>query len=462
MTSRIDADLIEKALLEADVASLCSKSDLQRMAQAVLREVRSKRVQFLSDSCPKCTGKLSCFPQKAVDAWVLDTSGFVRVRHCPKRCRRRSCDWSRKTLWGNFVTNKTDGRLFFASSYRLPDVFMVTPRFGVTRRWYRQFCRRLLFQYSSFWGEAAVHARAGTGGLRVLHPTNLRRLIAKAWFFMRMIERAWNRGQTSFSFRMDSKLESVLGPQFKLYYAGMRQLRGIRAGELGLAADIAVIDGHQKLSRRTCWVQRSCLLPFSRLGGAVVMGCPDTPARGCKLCSAHAALADRTLPPLNSSGEKLVQLNWVSPFATSLDQMLHAWVGYDHQQKRRIPVSDLPDGHLQIFQSRAANAELQECDEPPQEVSDEMTLQELLDLECKTHKMGAESPLQTRAKKRRKTARRSGGFLVACTPEGFVLDAFEFMGAESCSQRYLFLARVKDMFPGVQFSQFDEHTRSRV
>ena len=36
---------------------------------------------------------------------------------------------------------------------------------------------------------------------------------------------------------------------------------------------------------------------------------------------------------------------------------------------------------------------------------------------------------------------------MACTPEGFIMDAFEFMGAESCSQRYLFLARLKQCYP---------------
>lgn len=42
---------------------------------------------------------------------------------------------------------------------------------------------------------------------------------------------------------------------------------------------------------------------------------------------------------------------------------------------------------------------------------------------------------------------RSGGVLVACTPEGYVLDAFEFMGSESCTQRYVFIARLKELFP---------------
>jgi hypothetical protein len=52
--------------------------------------------------------------------------------------------------------------------------------------------------------------------------------------------------------------------------------------------------------------------------------------------------------------------------------------------------------------------------------------------------------------------KRSGGFLVACTPEGFVTDAFEFMGAESCSQRYLFVARLKELFPDLNVLMHDD------
>ena len=52
------------------------------------------------------------------------------------------------------------------------------------------------------------------------------------------------------------------------------------------------------------------------------------------------------------------------------------------------------------------------------------------------------------AKKGHKLAmRRTGGFLVACTPTGTIADLVEFFGAESLAQRYRFLARLKTTFP---------------
>jgi hypothetical protein len=46
--------------------------------------------------------------------------------------------------------------------------------------------------------------------------------------------------------------------------------------------------------------------------------------------------------------------------------------------------------------------------------------------------------------------------LIACTPDGFVADAFEFMGAESCGQRYFFLARLKEMYPDFKVTLHDD------
>jgi len=49
-----------------------------------------------------------------------------------------------------------------------------------------------------------------------------------------------------------------------------------------------------------------------------------------------------------------------------------------------------------------------------------------------------------RSVRSRGRSKRSGGYLVACAPEGFIADICEFMDAESCSQRYMFVSRLKD------------------
>ena len=55
------------------------------------------------------------------------------------------------------------------------------------------------------------------------------------------------------------------------------------------------------------------------------------------------------------------------------------------------------------------------------------TLDELAELLCTTHKMTA------RRKHTQPSSARSGGFVVACTPCGYITDAFEFMGSTSSS-----------------------------
>ncbi len=62
------------------------------------------------------------------------------------------------------------------------------------------------------------------------------------------------------------------------------------------------------------------------------------------------------------------------------------------------------------------------------DVDDDATRLELSEIKCTTHKAG--KPHEKQPAPRGRSA-RSGGFLVACTPDGFIADAFEFMGAES-------------------------------
>ena len=79
---------------------------------------------------------------------------------------------------------------------------------------------------------------------------------------------------------------------------------------------------------------------------------------------------------------------------------------------------------------------------------DDMTLLELADLDCQTHKLNLPSKSRPFTKPRRlKKNLRSGGFLVSVTPDGFVTDIKEFLGAESCAQRYVFLLRLKQLYP---------------
>ena len=50
---------------------------------------------------------------------------------------------------------------------------------------------------------------------------------------------------------------------------------------------------------------------------------------------------------------------------------------------------------------------------------------------------------------------------MACAPEGFVMGVSELMGAESCSQRYLSLARLKQCYPVLNVVLHDDACRLR-
>ena len=94
-----------------------------------------------------------------------------------------------------------------------------------------------------------------------------------------------------------------------------------------------------------------------------------------------------------------------------------------------------------------------------EDVTDDVTLQQLKEIRCATHKL---EPIRghRQAKKKRATM-RSGGFLVACTPSGFAVDGFDFMGSESCSQRYIFLARLKALYPNFHVCFGDDNCHLR-
>lgn len=343
---------------------------------------------------------------------------------------------------------------------------MISKTFGVTRSWYTQFSKRLLLHYSSFWGEASVHRRVDQNGKHAISPGRFKNLVGKAWFVIRMVERSWERGQTGFSFRLDVKVEDSIGDHFTYYYHGMRRRRFVRCRELHLVATFAVVDGHQKLTRLVCRVLRVCVLPNASLVMKTLIGCPDKPATGSCLCSKHALMANEPVAIFGPRGVSLLQVRWTNSVAAHWDDLVSLWAAVPGQAKMRVKFNDLPDGELEKFQCREAAQKIQaEEDEEgdgarevAQDVADDMTLQEVADLECTTHKMSKQrrTSEDALAKKRRGRRARSGGFLVACTPEGFVLDAFEFMGAESCAQRYFFVARLKDLYPELKVIFHDD------
>lgn len=455
-----DVDLVSDALRDADPAALCTDADLARMARAVLRVLQAPQaVSYPSPTCPGCSRTKRFFPHKSTRAVLLDVDGLRRVRHVPRRCQANGCPLKGMLLWANFeAKNKVHAWRWYERA--LPETVMLTPRFGVTAAWYKQFTKRVLCQYATFWGEARVHALAGKGWPSL---GRLKKLITKAWFTLRWLERSWSRG-CGLSVQISDTPEQMIAPHFSSYYVAMRRRRAACAAALGLPTHMQVIDGHQKLTRRACCARRVLTLPHEGLGLMAICDCAQTPAYKDVLCPAHRRRAS------NMHGQPTAQrLHWKAPVGKTLADMVDVWVGDSAASARRLPCTPDLHGAFLAFQTQVSldvhGARLAEGSTPKQDhgledLPDDMTLFQLSSLTCATHKMGARSarevPDARGPRKRRALCRRTGGFLVAVTPEGFVTDAFEFTGTESCAQRYLFLARLRELYPDLDVVCHDD------
>ena len=337
---------------------------------------------------------------------------------------------------------------------------MVSTKFGVTKRWYKQFSCRLLKQYASWWGEAEVHT-ARSGNTPLMSSGRLKTLITKAWLQLRLLEREWQRGVQKVSLDLRSPMEETLGGKFSVYYAQMRQRRKAQTEAWGIPTDVLVHDGHQKDIRRVCCMQRVTSLPCKELGGICVVNCPGTPANGQVICPKHVN------DPVPDAAAKTVRsLHWRAQIGKTWDDLLSLKVMHDGRVQSKKP-SEVPDAQIishirDVSLEKHASRLSRHQTEPGitlEDIADDMTLQYVKDLKCQTHKQVAKGGHGS-MRKQRATA-RSGGFLVACTPNGFAVDAFEFMGAESCAQRYLFIARVKHLYPNFKICVGDDNCHLR-
>ena len=164
-------DRVRCALEHGDPAGLCSATDLQSMASAVVQELQSsKPLVHPATTCPGCGREGRPWLPKAVNAVILDVDGLRNERHIPRRCQKQGCLFCGKALWQNFFASGRGSHIWNYPQRELPQIIMVSTKFGVTKRWYKQFSCRLLKQYASWWGEGEVHTARN---LQVLSPASI-------------------------------------------------------------------------------------------------------------------------------------------------------------------------------------------------------------------------------------------------------------------------------------------------
>jgi hypothetical protein len=466
--------LAEEGLLstlrDADRVGFCSESCLRRMAKAVVTRACAPKVLVHPGSmaavggtrcCPGgCGGERVLFGNSKVDAVVLGVDGLHKVKHVPLRCQRGVCPLRGKRVWHNFVADDKK-HLWNFPERPLPEIVMLTSKFGVTRAWHRQFTLRVLKQHTSFWGEAEVHHPSM--GVGAPSKGRLKKLLTKSWFLCRWLERVWERNEDATGLRISDSLEEIIPARWTSYLEDRRRRRASLARECQVTLSKQGLDGHSKTTRRVCCVKKCMKWTNKALGMFALVDCPRTPMHKSPLCQKH-----KDVLASEGTGHKVRRLRWKAPLGTTLDDVVDIWVGATAADERKVQASAVDPSavlHFVVEQSLAEHTAKHSAQEGGDRDAaadgedaaghqptlfpdaDDWTLAELAAVDCTTHKMFLPGKAHARMKKSRRKNLRSGGFLVSVTPEGFVTDILEFLGSESCTQRYMFLARLKALYP---------------
>ena len=427
------------AITAADPAGLLADSDVSLVVASVQAHLQTWAFTW-HGGCPGCGHVPPLIPAKQCKSLILDVDGIHRAKHTPRRCRRRECRDHGLYLWHNFQVHDRKVLRWKHAAKGLPSVILLTQRFGVTRRWYEQFSTRLVVQMSSFWGEAKVHWQPGFG----LSFNRFKLKLEDAWFKIRLLVRHWQL-KPHVCLCWSGNKEDIIRQFNQDYDSLMVKLRTAQVAGAGEPLLGVVIDGHVKAgARRRCgvpWVATSWCQP---LRAWCLTTCPKTPASKQKICSWHARClaAHDEAPGTFQSVARNVSLSQDS------DDLLRLLVREDGRTESASKnLSDLtPEQNilLQGHLTAAHRAKGSSRAEPL--LHDGTTLQEILDLSCKTHKEADAAMKSSRA----------GGVLVACRSDGLIVHVQEYRGAESLSQRYCFLAHIKDMHSSVRVTVHDD------
>ena len=395
MLCRTSSDF-RNLLLNADPAGLLSDGLLDHLSHALvspgLLEVSHR------DECSACGHRMQ--RKLRVSCHILTPHGLEPATHVALSCRIRQCA---SRVWANFVSNARGDHTWSHASGR-PEIAMMTPHFGVTWSWHSQFSRRILHHHASFLGESLVHDfdRVGLG--------HGHERVADAWLKLQLLPK-WRQFRED-PFPLSLPFAAIFERCREAYYVMVRSA----FQESSIRPVAAVIDGNQKLTRRTCAEQMAEIQKIPGTPLCFLQDCSRTPKRKQAFCSLHcrqdardngvrvskkACIADSSHKLMRATPPNSVDLSW--PLVDWVRDQVHI------QSKAR---------HC------SSTEDLDIC-----EAQDYVS--------CHTVKM------------RKRVNRRSGGWLVACDGRGMVLAASEFYAGESLTQRAAFVASVVDQFPTV-------------
>ena len=251
------------------------------------------------------------------------------------------------------------------------------------------------------------------------------------------------------------------------WYGPMMQTRRIDQWNLsGGRTDILAVDGNAKMHRRTCGTSFAETRWCAALGKYLIRGCPKSPSGTETLCRVHALARGRATPTPNHKIE-----------AHRLRRALHAHCG--HHLDVRLegyrnwqPACTVDQSVLESdFARKAHDVALRrrglriqhrsaKKEHPFKKRRREPSFMAVWSSKtprarsaCATHKEGeADVP----------GAMRSAGFLTAVSESGLVVEVSEIIGAESLSQRYVFLADLAAIAPSLRIVVHDDACHLRL
>ena len=428
------------AIRSADPAGLLTDADVAAAVAAVETHINTWAMVW-PGPCPGCGHVPPQVHSLARKAVVLDVDGLHVALRTPRRCRRHACPQKHRYLWRNFRISDRKELQWISVAKQLPSVIMMTQRFGVSKRWYEQFSRRLLVHMSSFWGEAKVHWQPGFS--LSFHRFKLQ--LTDAWFKIRMVQRCWQMGRQPLT--LSARKEDAIRRLAEPYTDFMLKTRRRQVALSDTSLTGVVIDGHVKAgARRRCGVPSVAAVRCQPLKAWCLTTCPKTPAYKKPCCTWH----QRCLAAYTAGDKAIQTVSRLTSLAQNPDQLLRVEVRRKDGSlgaKRLSELTPAQNTQLQGYLTAAHVAKPAAAPEGPA-LSDETTLQEILDVQCQTHK---QEPSSSKAKNN-----RAGGLLAACRSDGLIVHVQEYQGAEALSQRYTFLANCKSVYTDIRVIVHDD------
>ena len=243
------------------------------------------------------------------------------------------------------------------------------------------------------------------------------------------------------------KLQKLLADVWSWYPAYMLKMRVRQCKEFGEDMTRANIDGDPKLARKICGRPVAELAHCGALGLYTATPCSCEPAFKKRRCMAH----DLTRPRAHREPEQAEVV--VGHRRRKILRSGACAEPYDVQLKDKDRVDDPKCPTRWIAAEHVTEKQLDEYwhnMEAKGFVAAKSAPGDLSSTSCATHK---ESTATYRKLVR---AGRLGGWLVACTSNGKIVHAKEFVGAESISPRYFFLAELAQAVPELEVLIHDD------